>query len=136
MTYDDNRNISFDYNIDKLVVSLDMKWIKHIFNNLLTNAVKYSDQNSQVKVLLMNKPDTIAFQFIDQGIGIPKEDQELLFTSFHRARNVGNIQGTGLGLSIVKKAVDIHGGTINVSSVLNKGTTFTIEIPKNQEIEK
>ena len=65
----------------------------------------------------------------DQGIGIPAADQEKLFDTFHRARNVGAVQGTGLGLAIVKRAVELHGGTIRVSSVENEGTTFHVVIP-------
>jgi signal transduction histidine kinase len=65
----------------------------------------------------------------DQGIGIPKKDQKGLFSSFYRATNVKNIQGSGLGLSIVKEFVVMHGGTIQVISDTNKGSTFNISIP-------
>jgi signal transduction histidine kinase len=62
-------------------------------------------------------------------MGIPPEDLERLFTSFHRAHNVGTIQGTGLGLTIVKKCVDLHGGSIALDSQLGQGSRFTIRIP-------
>jgi len=70
------------------------------------------------------------FEVSDQGIGIPDADLPLLFDTFHRAANVGNIQGTGLGLAIVKRSVDLHGGTLSVSSVLGKGTVFTVCLPR------
>jgi len=65
----------------------------------------------------------------DQGIGIPEQDLPRLFGDFHRASNVGAIPGTGLGLAIVKRAVQSHGGTIEVASQSGKGTCFTVTIP-------
>lgn len=70
----------------------------------------------------------------DNGIGIPKEDQAHLFTTFHRASNTGSISGTGLGLTIVKRAVDAHDGTISLESQVGHGTTFTIELPKVKKL--
>ena len=61
--------------------------------------------------------------------GIPPEELPQLFESFHRASNVGNIPGRGLGLSIVKKAPDMHGGTVSVSSEVGHGTSFTVSLP-------
>jgi signal transduction histidine kinase len=69
------------------------------------------------------------FQIRDRGIGIPTEDQQLLFETFHRATNVGTIPGTGLGLAIVKNCVDIHQGQIAVESEIGVGTTFIVTLP-------
>ncbi|AFY69580.1 multi-sensor signal transduction histidine kinase [Thalassoporum mexicanum PCC 7367] len=80
-----------------------------------------ADQPGQIPVAVI--------KVSDRGIGIPKIDQENLFESFYRAKNVGNISGTGLGLAIVKKAVDLQGGRISFQSEVNRGTTFTIELP-------
>ncbi len=71
----------------------------------------------------------VIFRIQDQGIGIPREDQQRLFDTFHRARNVGRIPGTGLGLAIVKQCVDLHGGQIIVHSEIAAGTTFTVILP-------
>jgi signal transduction histidine kinase len=65
----------------------------------------------------------------DEGIGIPRLDQERLFEPFHRGENVGNIKGTGLGLAIAQRAVNLHNGTISVESEIGVGTTFTVTIP-------
>jgi signal transduction histidine kinase len=73
--------------------------------------------------------NTLQLKVKDEGLGIPEEDHEKLFHSFHRASNAGAIQGTGLGLSIVRKTVDLLEGVIQVESKLNEGTTFTISIP-------
>jgi signal transduction histidine kinase len=110
---------------------VDLKLIQHILSNLLWNAIKYSSANSQVilTVKLADNPPIITFQIRDFGIGIPAEEQQYLFDSFYRAKNVGKVSGTGLGLTIVAKAVDLHGGGIVVSSEVRKGTLFTVDIP-------
>jgi signal transduction histidine kinase len=113
---------------------MDNKLLGHILNNLLSNAIKYSPDGGLVQFTLAceNQQAIIAVQ--DYGIGIPEEDLPLLFESFHRARNVGNIVGTGLGLSIVKKCLDIHQGKIFVNSIPGVGTTFTVHLPLNNHI--
>ncbi|HZY43390.1 MAG TPA: GAF domain-containing sensor histidine kinase, partial [Anaerolineae bacterium] len=108
---------------------LDVNLVRHILSNLLSNAVKYSPKGSSVEFEVTCKTDWAIFQITDHGIGIPPEDQARMFETFHRAKNVGNIQGTGLGLAIVKHAVDRHGGTIEVVTEVNKGTTCTVRLP-------
>lgn len=107
----------------------DQKLLTHILINLLTNAIKYSPKASIIELQLIYQPEKIIFQIKDQGIGIPKKDQKQLFSSFHRASNVGNIPGTGLGLAIVKQCVDLYGGMIKFHSQINVGTTFTVTLP-------
>ncbi|MBN3957482.1 MHYT domain-containing protein [Nostoc sp. NMS8] len=111
---------------------LDEKLLQRILSNLLTNAVKYSETGSTIYFKLVLQSESVAFQIQDRGIGIPVEDQALLFESFHRAKNVGRIPGTGLGLAIVRKCVDIHGGEIKVDSHVGIGTTFTVTLPLKQ----
>jgi signal transduction histidine kinase len=76
----------------------------------------------------------VEFQVVDQGIGLPEQDIPRLFETFFRASNSGKISGTGLGLSIVKRAVELHGGRIAVTSQLGKGTTFTVVLPLQQKL--
>ncbi|AFZ15012.1 multi-sensor signal transduction histidine kinase [Crinalium epipsammum PCC 9333] len=108
---------------------MDEKLLRHILINLLSNAIKYSPAGSTVRFELDYQEEKAIFYVHDQGIGIPLENQNLLFQSFYRAKNVGNISGTGLGLAIVKNAIDLHGGSINVKSDLGVGTTFTVVLP-------
>ena len=108
--------------------NLDPKIIRHILTNLLSNAIKYSPQGGKIIVELICGRGQIVFQIQDQGIGIPLEYQAKIFQLFERADNVGSIKGTGLGLCIIKKCVDLHGGTIQIESKENVGTTFTITI--------
>ncbi len=113
---------------------LDEKLLQHILTNLLTNAIKYSPQGSTVHFDLTCQDRELIFQIQDEGIGIPPEDRERLFESFHRAANVKNIPGTGLGLAIVKRCVDLQGGKIAVTSQVGVGTTFTVTLPLNNQI--
>jgi PAS domain S-box-containing protein len=110
---------------------MDEKLLRHIFTNLLSNAIKYSPQGGTVDFELACRDGQAIFQIKDSGLGIPKEDQEKLFESFYRAKNVGTISGTGLGLAIVKRSVDIHGGQITVESEVGVGTVFTVTLPLN-----
>ena len=75
---------------------------------------------------------SFVFTVADRGIGVPAHDVPRLFESFHRASNVGNIPGTGLGLAIVKRSVELHSGSISVTSVLGEGTVFVVTIPRIQ----
>jgi PAS domain S-box-containing protein len=124
--------LHFTHSTETAQVNLDEKLLRHILSNLLSNAVKYSPENQPITFNLTVDAKMIVFEIIDQGIGIPVEDQLHLFDLFHRAGNVGTIAGTGLGLSIVKKAVDLHHGTIDVKSEIGAGTQFTVSLPINQ----
>ena len=108
---------------------MDENLLRHILTNLLLNAIKYSAEGSDVWFDLSCQNEEAIFQIQDRGIGIPLQDQEKLFESFHRGQNVGQIPGTGLGLSIVKKYVDLHGGHISLKSKVGVGTTFTVTLP-------
>jgi signal transduction histidine kinase len=112
---------------------MDENILKHILVNLLSNAIKYSPEGGNIYFKLYCQNGNAIFQVQDQGIGIPIEDQQQLFESFHRGRNVGKIPGTGLGLSIVKRFVDLHGGKIGIKSDLGVGTTFTVILPLNSQ---
>ena len=111
------------------LVMLDRNLLQHILTNLVSNAIKYSPQDSNVCLNGVCDGTKVIFQIQDRGIGIPPESLPRLFESFHRAKNVGKTPGTGLGLSIVKRCVDLHGGQIEVSSELGTGTTFTVTLP-------
>jgi PAS domain S-box-containing protein len=115
---------------DPLIVEFDPKLLRQILTNLLTNAIKYSPPESNIDLNLKVEGLELIFEVKDHGIGIPVDDLNKLFTTFHRATNTGNIQGTGLGLAIVKKCVDLHQGEIEVHSILNEGSTFTLRLPK------
>lgn len=114
---------------EEFLVCMDLKLVRQILTNLLSNAIKYTLGNSQVQFDVIFTNETVTFQIADRGIGISEEDRVRLFQSFHRGNNVNNIPGTGLGLSIVKRCVDLHGGTIDLTSQIDVGTTFIVNLP-------
>jgi signal transduction histidine kinase len=107
----------------------DSNLLKHVVVNLISNAIKFSPENSTIDIISEIENETASLKIIDQGMGIPKSDQVHLFERFFRASNVTNIQGTGLGLHIVGRYVDLLNGTIHYSSELEKGSTFIIKFP-------
>ena len=111
--------------VDKSVF-LDSNMIRHVMNNLISNAIKYTPENKAIEITTKVFPKKIELIVKDEGYGIPKEEQKNLFRRFFRAKNVINLQGTGLGLNIVKKYVDLMNGDVDFESEENKGTTFCI----------
>jgi signal transduction histidine kinase len=110
-------------------INADTKLLKHILNNLLTNAIKYSPDASKITFEVIAGEQEVIFRIQDRGIGIPPEDREHLFEPFHRARNVGTIPGTGLGLAIAKRCTEVHGGQISFETQVGVGTIFTVTLP-------
>jgi PAS domain S-box-containing protein len=114
----------------KLII--DTKFFKQIISNLLSNAIKYSPNATEINFTISqssDRPPKLLLEFQDQGIGIPQADQEKIFEHFYRAHNVGMIAGTGLGMAIIKNSIDILGGTIQLTSIENKGTTVLVKLP-------
>ena len=107
----------------------DESLLRHIFSNLIANAVKYSPPGSPVDFAVSRAGGDAVFTVRDHGMGIPEDDCQRLFTPFYRGKNVTTIQGTGLGLVIVKHCVEQHGGTIEIQSVEKAGTTVTVRLP-------
>ncbi len=114
-------------------ILMDTTLLRHILTNVLSNAVKYSLEKNPVEIITDNIEDkNMLIRVKDDGIGIPKEELKLIFESFHRASNVGNIKGTGLGMAIIKRSVDLCNGTIQIKSQINKGTIVSISLPINR----
>jgi PAS domain S-box-containing protein len=107
----------------------DERLLAHILTNLLSNAVKYSEPEACVR-FSVERDGREAFCVIrDEGIGISEGDQPMLFTAFHRGANVGSRAGTGLGLLLVKRCVELHHGTVRITSQVGRGTTVTVRLP-------
>jgi signal transduction histidine kinase len=126
-----NRRCPIEVSLSEVPVEIqaDERLLRHIFTNLLTNAVKYSHAGRVVRFEVGRTETEIACAVRDEGIGIPEADREWLFTPFHRGHNVHDRPGTGLGLVIVRRCVDLHGGKINVESKCGEGTAVTVRLP-------
>jgi signal transduction histidine kinase len=111
-------------------VYLDPSLLRHILMNLITNAIKFSFDDSVIEITTRNNKDSFILSVKDYGLGITKEDQQHLFELFFRGANVTNIQGTGLGLHIIAKYVTMMKGKIEYITELNKGTEFIISFAK------
>jgi PAS domain S-box-containing protein len=129
LNLDSHHKIKFARKGNCVNTMFDEKILRQIFNNLLSNAIKYSPKGGTVLFSLSCKDNQAIFHIKDEGIGIPLEDQRLLFEPFHRGGNVENISGTGLGLTIVKNSVELYGGSLTFKSEPGKGTTFTVTLP-------
>jgi len=110
---------------------VDSNRLGQVIDNLISNAVKFSDKGTSVRVELKAENDEIRIKVQDQGPGIPAEDQEQLFRMYHTAsaEPTAGESSTGLGLAIAKKVVDAHGGQISMESVVGSGSTFTVALP-------
>lgn len=104
--------------------------VRQALTNLISNAIKYTPPNGHVTVTLTSTPDEVVWQVIDDGIGLTEEEQAKLFTRFFRSQRpeARLIKGTGLGLALTKSLVEHLGGTIEVQSVVDRGSTFTIRL--------
>jgi len=121
--------IHYTCSLDSLCIEFDIRLMRQVLANVLSNALKYSTTDKSVAVSLTQDDEHIRFQVIDQGIGIPPDDLKHLYEPFHRAANVGTISGTGLGLSIARQSVELHGGRLEVETEVNKGTQVTVVLP-------
>lgn len=110
------------------IVFLDPKILKNILFNLVSNAIKFSNDEGRIELTTHVDSNAVVIAVRDNGIGISKEDQENLFERFFRGSNAVHIQGTGLGLSIVARYVELMNGTIQIDSAQNKGTKVTLTI--------
>jgi signal transduction histidine kinase len=102
-----------------------------VISNLLSNASKYTPENSEITLDVLRVDDTVCFRVTDHGMGISEEDQQSLFSTFFRTQDAveSGVQGTGLGLVIVRSIVEGHGGVVKIDSEVGNGTTVMVEIP-------
>lgn len=127
-----NVKVYFDQHKDA-VISADPEEMEIIFNNLISNAIKYNRDGGHVNVIIKPNGGNIAISVEDTGIGMSEEDLAKIFHEFVRIKNTKTreITGSGLGLSIIKKIIDEYGGEINVNSKPDEGSTFTVVLPKH-----
>lgn len=127
-----NIDLSYNFEDEKIVVQAYSDYLKQLLLNLIDNAIKYTPEGGKVTVNQFTRNDEIVIEVIDNGVGIPKEDQSKIFQRFYRvdkarSRSVG---GTGLGLAITKHIVHSLKGSISVESELGEGSKFIVRLPK------
>ena len=121
-----NQHIIYQHTGAKSLVHLDQNLLKNCMINLISNAIKYSGENTFIEFNTEINEEGCNVIVKDNGIGIPETDQVYLFEPFFRAHNTGNIPGTGLGLNIVRRYASLMKGTLQFKSIINKETTFIL----------
>ncbi len=122
-------NIRISVDVNHLITEADASLFKHIFYNLIGNAIKYSPDSKDILIRLMKTNEHIILEVEDMGIGIPAENISKLFTPFYRCNNTKKIDGTGLGLAIVKNCTDQLKSEVKVKKTDETGTTFEVKFP-------
>jgi signal transduction histidine kinase len=128
------RGVSLMFEVPSAPVMLrfDRERIVQLLTNLVGNALKFTPRGGEVVVDLVDRPEEAMVEVRDSGPGIPESDLPLIFDRFFRGTNVGDARasGSGLGLAIARSIVEMHGGSIGVSSTLGEGATFTVRLPR------
>lgn len=125
----EGQRIIYPQRIDEITVTFDEKILALSLTNLLHNAIKYSPENSEIELAVAQTDEFLNIQVIDQGIGIPKDEQPYVFDRYFRASNVLTTQGTGIGLNIVQQHMTNLGVKVSFESEEGKGSKFSIYIP-------
>ena len=135
---DKNSNLASDKKIE-IIVNLDnlpeiyngdQKLLDHSFTNIITNAIKYSHDGTKVEVCSKDDETRIFIEVLDHGIGIPKDDVSNIGKKFFRAKNTLSVAGTGIGIYLTKYFVELHGGSVVISSKVNIDTKVKVILPK------
>jgi two-component system, OmpR family, sensor kinase len=132
----DKKNIRINFkHTDLPLVAFDSGKIEQVINNILSNGIKYSHQNTVINVILTQKEKMMELIIQDQGQGIPEKELEKIFQPYATTsvKSTAGEKSTGLGLAITQKIVEAHGGSITVESELNKGSSFIISLPIRTE---
>ncbi len=128
----EKKNISIETDIeDEVKINSDAELLSHIWNNLFSNAIKFTENGGTVFVSLKSDGDYITAKVRDTGCGMSPEVGLRIFDKFYQGDTSHSVQGNGLGLSLVRRVVDIMQGEINVESEIGKGSTFTVKFKKN-----
>ena len=126
-----NIKIIFDTDVEEVVLDCDLDAIERIILNLLSNAIKFTPKDGNIFVNINTINDLIQIRVKDSGIGIPEDEQKMIFERFKQVDNLftRRNEGSGIGLNLVKSLIEMQGGTIQVNSEYLKGSEFIVEIP-------
>lgn len=129
-------NLDFEVSCpeEELILLADANKLESILINLISNAIKFTPKYGEVIVQVYNDHEYISISVMDNGMGIPKEEMDLIFTQFFRSTKSHELQGNGIGTTLVKKYTEMHNGKIEVHSVENEGTEFIVHFPIIKEL--
>lgn len=127
----EKKDLEFVCNIDDAEVCSSKELLSIVWNNILSNAIKFTPNGGKIEISLTQKDGFACVKIADSGIGMSKQTGERIFDKFYQGETSHSSEGNGLGLALVKRVIDILGGEISVESELNKGTTFTVKLKKD-----
>jgi len=122
----EKKSLELDCDFDDVTVVSSKSLLEIVWNNLISNAVKFTGENGKIKITLKKKGTDVEISVADTGCGMSAEVGDRIFEKFYQGDTSHSVQGNGLGLALVKKVIDILGGEISVQSELGKGSTFTV----------
>lgn len=123
------KNIEFDIEFETIKFESNESIMVHVWNNLISNAIKFSPENGVIKMSLFKNDSGVTFEIIDEGPGIDEENKKYIFNKFYQLDTSHKEEGYGLGLSLVKKIVDLSLGRVTVENMPDKGCKFTVFLP-------
>ena len=130
----EKKNLEINTDVEEeVMVDTDAELLALVWNNLFSNAVKFTDPGGKLFLSLKSEGDYAIVQVTDTGCGIPPEVGRHIFEKFYQGDTSHASQGNGLGLALVKRVIDIVGGDISVSSQVGKGSTFTVKLRRKQD---
>ncbi|HEY5583815.1 MAG TPA: PAS domain-containing sensor histidine kinase [Ruminiclostridium sp.] len=133
MQFVESKSISLELvsDIEEKIIRCDVDLIERVVLNILSNAVKFTKSGGRIAVNITEKDESIVMSIKDNGIGIPKDKQKVIFQRFKQVDNglIREYEGSGIGLNLAKSIVEMHGGTISVESVFGEGSEFIIKLP-------
>ena len=130
----EEKNIEIGMDEDKDVfLNVNEDMMHQVWINLINNAIKYTDDNGRIDIIIDEFKDRVVVEVKDTGRGIKEENVDKIFEKFYQEDSSHNSEGNGLGLAIVKKIVELHKGTIEVKSKIGDGSSFIVTIPKDED---
>lgn len=130
----EEKNIEIGMDEDKDVfLNVNEDMMHQVWINLINNAIKYTDDNGRIDIIIDEFKNRVVVEVKDTGRGIKEENVDKIFEKFYQEDSSHNSEGNGLGLAIVKKIVELHKGTIEVKSKIGEGSSFIVTIPKDED---
>jgi len=130
-----SKNLSLDINLDTVRFFGNSELLAQVWQNMIGNAIKFVPMNGNIRIILREDQNFIKVAIVDNGIGLNEEVKKRIYEKFYQGDPSRSIAGNGLGLTLSKHIVELHQGTIDVSSKEGKGTTFVISLPKISPIK-
>lgn len=123
------KNVELNIDLDFVTYQGNKELLAQVWQNLIENALKFVKPNGTIRIILRQSEDITRIDIVDNGIGMSSEVKSRIYEKFYQGDSSRSVSGNGLGLTLVKRIIDLHQGTIKVSSIEGKGTTFTVLLP-------